>query len=62
MARRIEGLSLGTAVRDAFTRGHRRGVASLVDRFAYPRLGIGRIAERFAEELAPRGRVLCDAG
>ncbi len=61
VARRIEGLSLGRAIRDAFTREHRGSVASLVDRFAYPRLGIGRIAERFAEELAPRGRVLCQA-
>jgi len=61
VARRIEGLSLLTAMRDAFTRGHRRKVASLVDRFAYPRLGIGRVAERFAEELAPLGEVLCDS-
>jgi protoporphyrinogen oxidase len=58
VARRIEGLSLGRALRDAFTREHRASVASLVDRFAYPRLGIGRIADRLAEELAPRGRVL----
>ena len=61
VAKRIEGLSLGRAIRDAFTREHRSTVASLVDRFAYPRLGIGRVGERFAEELAPRGRVLCDA-
>ncbi|HWR97389.1 MAG TPA: FAD-dependent oxidoreductase [Candidatus Methanoperedens sp.] len=61
VARRIEGLSLGRALRDAFTREHRGSVASLVDRFAYPRLGIGRLAERFAEELAPHGRVLCGA-
>jgi len=61
VARRIEGLSLGRAVRDAFTREHRGTVASLVDRFAYPRLGIGRVGERFAREIAPRGRVLCDA-
>ncbi len=61
VAKRIEGLSLGRAVRDAFTREHRASVASLVDRFAYPRLGIGRIGERFAEELPPRGRVIRDA-
>ena len=61
VAKRIEGLSLGRAIRDAFTREHRRTVASLVDRFAYPRLGIGRIAERLAEGLAPRGRVLLGA-
>ena len=61
VARRIEGLSLGRAVRDAFTREHRSSVASLVDRFAYPRLGIGRIGERFVEEIAPHGRVICEA-
>jgi protoporphyrinogen oxidase len=61
VAKRIEGLSLGKAMRDAFASGGRRSVASLVDRFAYPRLGIGRIGERLAEEIAPRGRVLCDA-
>ncbi|HEY5998333.1 MAG TPA: FAD-dependent oxidoreductase [bacterium] len=61
VSRRIEGLSLGRALHDAFTRGHRASIATLVDRFAYPRLGIGRLAERFAEELAPRGRVLCGA-
>jgi protoporphyrinogen oxidase len=60
VAKRIEGLSLGRAVRDAFTREHRGTVASLVDRFAYPRLGIGRVGERFARELPPHGRVLCD--
>ncbi len=57
VARRIEGLSLGKAVRDAFTREHRGTVASLLDRFAYPRLGIGRVGDRFAEDLVPRGRV-----
>jgi protoporphyrinogen oxidase len=61
VARRIEGLSLGKAVRDAFTREHRATVASLVDRFAYPRLGIGRVGERFADAIAPLGRVLCNA-
>jgi protoporphyrinogen oxidase len=61
VARRIEGLSLGRAMSEAFSGGRQRPVASLVDRFAYPRLGIGRIGERFAEELPPHGRVLCDA-
>jgi protoporphyrinogen oxidase len=57
VARRIEGLSLGKAVRNAFTRAHRREVPSLIDRFLYPRRGIGRIAERFVEGLAPHGQV-----
>ncbi len=45
MAQRVQGLSLGSAIRHAFLR---RGAAlpTLVDRFLYPRLGIGSIAER----------------
>jgi protoporphyrinogen oxidase len=45
MAQRVQGLSLGAAIRHAFSR---RGSAlpTLVDRFLYPRLGIGSIAER----------------
>ncbi|MFH1603660.1 MAG: FAD-dependent oxidoreductase [Pseudomonadota bacterium] len=44
MAQRVQGLSLGTAIRHAFLK---RGAAlpTLADRFLYPRLGIGRIAE-----------------
>jgi protoporphyrinogen oxidase len=50
MAQRIQGLSLGTAIGRAFLR---RGpvLPTLVDRFLYPRLGIGRIAERLREEI-----------
>ena len=45
MAQRVQGLSLGAAIRHAFLP---RGAAlpTLVDRFSYPRLGIGSIAER----------------
>ncbi len=45
MAQRVQGLSLGAAIRHAFLQ---RGAAlpTLVDRFLYPRLGIGSIAER----------------
>ena len=45
MAQRVQGLSLGAAIRHAFLQ---RGTAlpTLVDRFLYPRLGIGSIAER----------------
>ncbi|MEK7738047.1 MAG: FAD-dependent oxidoreductase, partial [Pseudomonadota bacterium] len=50
MAQRIQGLSLGAAIRRAFLK---RGPAlpTLVDRFVYPRLGSGRIAERLREEI-----------
>lgn len=45
MAQRVQGLSLGTAIQHALLK---RGAAlpTLVDRFLYPRLGIGSIAER----------------
>ena len=50
MAQRVQGLSLGAAIRHAFLR---RGAAlpTLVDRFLYPRLGIGSIAERLRAAL-----------
>lgn len=50
MAQRIQGLSLGGAIGRAFLQ---RGptLPTLVDRFLYPQLGIGRIAERLAEEI-----------
>jgi protoporphyrinogen oxidase len=45
MAQRVQGLSLGAAIRHAFSK---RGaeLPTLVGRFLYPRLGIGSIAER----------------
>ena len=60
MAERVQGLSLGIAVRRALWQ---RGPAlpTLVDRFLYPRLGIGRIAERLREEIERSGEVLTDA-
>ena len=60
MAERVQGLSLGTAVRRALWQ---RGPAlpTLVDRFLYPRLGIGRIAERLREEIERSGEVRTDA-
>ena len=50
MAQRVQGLSLGAAIRRALLK---RGPAlpTLADRFIYPRLGIGRIAERLRDEI-----------
>jgi protoporphyrinogen oxidase len=60
VAQRIQGLSLGTAVRNALF--HRPGPAArtLTDRFLYPRDGIGRIAERLGEEIEREKGVRCD--
>ena len=48
--KRIQGLSLGTAIKNAFFRLY-RDIPTLADRFLYPRLGIGRISERMEEEI-----------
>jgi protoporphyrinogen oxidase len=45
MAQRVQGLSLGSAIRHAFWQRD-AALPTLVDRFLYPRLGIGSIAER----------------
>ena len=59
MAQRVQGLSLGGVMRRAF---FKRGpeLATLAERFLYPRLGIGRIAERLREEIEPCGEILTD--
>lgn len=51
VAQRIQGLSLARAVKNAFFRFSGKDVPSLVDRFLYPRLGIGRISDRMKEEI-----------
>ncbi len=51
VAQRIKGLSLTVAVRDAIFGTKGRKVATLIERFLYPGLGIGRISERFKEEI-----------
>jgi protoporphyrinogen oxidase len=61
MEQRIQGLSLGAAIRKAFFRPNGKPLATLTDRFLYPSLGIGRIAERMREEITERGAVLTDA-
>ena len=56
MAQRVQGLSLGAAIRHALSR---RGSAlpTLVDRFLYPRLGIGSIAERLRAAIAQSNQI-----
>jgi protoporphyrinogen oxidase len=57
VARRIMGLSLAKAVKNAFFKFSGRDVPSLVDRFMYPRLGIGRLSDRMKEEIDSVNRV-----
>lgn len=56
--RRISGLSLATTIRNALFRMGGRKIPTLVDEFLYPRLGIGRIADRLQEEICRTGEVL----
>ena len=51
VAQRIRGLSLAKAVKNAFFKRGGNDVPSLVDRFIYPKSGIGRISERMKEEI-----------
>ena len=57
VSRRIQGLSLGKAVRNAFFRFSGRDIPTLADTFLYPALGIGRISERYEEEINSSNRV-----
>jgi protoporphyrinogen oxidase len=52
VAERIRGLSLWEAVKCAFVRASGREIPTLADSFLYPEEGIGRLAERFRDEIA----------
>jgi protoporphyrinogen oxidase len=53
VAQRIRGLSLGVALKDALLRINHRKPATLIREFLYSAKGIGRLAERLREEVAP---------
>jgi protoporphyrinogen oxidase len=61
VAQRIRGLSLAKAIKHAVFRFSGKDLATLTDRFLYPRRGIGRLAERLQEEIEHSGAVLTDA-
>lgn len=61
VAQRIRGLSLAKAIENAFFRFSGKDVPSLVDRFSYPELGIGRISDRLVEEIQKRNTVFTGA-
>ncbi len=62
VAQRIRGLSLSTAIRNAFFKVSGRELPTLTDRFLYPDLGIGRIAERLQEEIERTNKVYTSTG
>lgn len=59
--KRIQGLSLGKAIKNAFFKFSGKEIPTLADCFLYPQLGIGRIAERLKEEILLKNRLLTGA-
>ena len=62
VAQRIKGLSLATAIKNAFFKFSGRGLATLTDSFLYPSLGIGRISDRLRSEIEKSNTVSTNAG
>ncbi|MBI5848294.1 MAG: FAD-dependent oxidoreductase [Nitrospirae bacterium] len=58
--RRISGLSLGRALKNAFFRAGGKKIPTLVDEFFYPKLGIGRISDRLKDEIELHNEVRLD--
>lgn len=52
---RIRGFSLASAIKHAFLKSDKTRPKTLIERFTYPRLGIGRICDRMAEEIKHSG-------
>jgi len=55
VAQRIKGLSLINSIKNALQKGGQNAPVSLIESFAYPRLGIGRISDRLKEEVIGKG-------
>ena len=58
---RIKGLSLRTALIDAFWKKRKKDAASLVKHFTYPKKGIGVICEKLAETIREPNALLFNA-
>lgn len=54
VSRRIKGLSLSSAVANAFFKIKGKDIPSLVDEFLYPTRGIGRLSEKLGEGIISR--------
>ena len=62
VSKRISGLSLGTAIKNAFFKLNSRNIPTLIDNFVYPKKGIGRISDRLKDEIQKTNQVLTDTG
>ena len=58
---RIKGLSLRTAIIDAFWEKRKKDAVTLVKHFTYPRKGIGVICDKLAETIKEPNRLLFNA-
>jgi len=61
VATRISGLSMAKAIKNALFSLNGKDLPTLVDRFLYPQLGIGRISERLREEIEKDNNVYTGA-
>ena len=61
VARRIKGLSLGVAIKAAFSRAESRRLRTLAKQFLYPPLGIGQICDSLKTRIDSNGRVMTEA-
>ncbi len=57
VSKRIRGLSLGVAIKNAFKFGG-RNVSTLADEFIYPPMGIGQITDNLSREIAKSNQVI----
>ncbi len=58
-SQRIKGMSLTSVVKNALFKAS--GPKSLIDKFTYPKYGIGRICERMKEEIMKKNKVLVNS-
>ena len=61
IAQRVQGLSLGAAIWSACFKPGGSALPTLTDAFVYPRLGIGRIADKLRSGIEPAEAVLTNA-
>jgi protoporphyrinogen oxidase len=60
VSKRIEGLSLGVAIKNAFFKFSGRDVNTLLDKFIYPPGGIGEISQNLYSEIIKNNRIMTD--
>lgn len=57
VAQRIDGLSLGKAIKNAFVKLNGKEIPTLADQFYYPQMGIGQISDRLRAGIEENNKV-----